>query len=366
MTVSPISKQAFTTMFWRRLIVGTGLALFFAWLAMRPQPGADDRLVKRDFLAMGTLFSVSIYRDEEQPAADAEAQISAVERMLHDYEHRWTVDGDGELGRINAALAAGETADVPRPMRTLFERAARITELSQGRFDVRVGALVRLWGFDDETRFRTAPPEAAAIERTVAALAAAPKLDAPFERYGPADGVLLDFGAIAKGDATDLTVQHLREAGYGNVIVNAGGNLRASGRRGDRAWRIGIRHPRPDASHRLLATLDIEGDEAVITSGDYERYFEYDGRRYHHLLDPHSGQPARGLQAVTVVADNGALADAASTALFVAGPGHWREQATALGLDKILVVEDSGRIVVTAALSGRLQLADGVIAETVP
>jgi FAD:protein FMN transferase len=104
----------------------------------------------------------------------------------------------------------------------------------------------------------------------------------------------------------------------------------------------------------------------VITSGDYERWFEHGGRRYHHLLDPRSGVPASGLQAVTVVAASGALADAASTALFIAGPDAWREAARSMGVDRVFVVDGDGRVRVTAALAGRMRFADGVEVEQIP
>lgn len=353
-------------LFLRRLILGLGLAALFTWLALRPQPGGDARLVEREYLAMGTIVSVSLYLDEGQPRAAADAALTDLEQFLRDYERRWRAWNDGELAAMNAALQRGEAVQVPEPMQPLFARAAALTAASGGRFDVRVGRLVELWGFHDETQFRSAPPEPAALAQALADLAAAPPLSADGAAYGPARGLRLDFGAIAKGDAVDLAVARLRQAGYANVIVNAGGNLRTSGRRGDRPWRIGIRHPRPDAAQRLLATLETSGDEAVITSGDYERYFEFDGRRYHHLLDPHSGYPAQGLQAVTVVAPSGALADAASTALFVAGAQRWREVARALGVEQAFVVGADGGVQVTAALAARVKFVDGLRVETLP
>jgi thiamine biosynthesis lipoprotein len=392
-------------LFFRRLILGMGLAVFFAWLALRPSADSDDdRLVEREFLAMGTLFSVSVYLDPEQQPADAEAALARLERILQDYELRWRAwdlnDADttptptptataapvvdpgagtdvvaaaadpatavsSNLRQINQVLAAGGIATIPEPMRPLFERAAQLSRLSDGRFDVRIGTLVRLWGFDDETHFRDEPPPAAAINAQLQIQAAAPPLPPAGVSYGPAPGIQLDFGAIAKGDATDLAIRQLRESGYPNAIVNAGGNLHAAGHRGERAWRIGIRHPRPDAGHRLLATLDVEGDEAVITSGDYERYFEFEDQRYHHILDPHTGAPARGLSSVSVVADSGATADAASTALFVAGADGWRQLAYALALDKILVVDTAGEVWVTPRLAQRLKFAEGISAHTV-
>lgn len=350
----------------RTLLTGAAVVALVAWLALRPQPGPDPRLVEREFLSMGTILNVSVYLDADQDRAAAEDALGAVETLINDYAQRWSAWGSGALGQLNQRLAAGETVQIPPELQPLFRSAAERTHLSGGLFDVRIGRIVALWGFNDETQFHTAPPDRAALEALRAALAAAPPLPADATQYGPAPGVWLDFGATAKGDATDLAIAELRRRGYPDAIVNAGGNLHAAGRRGDRPWRIGIRHPRPDDNHRVLATLEIAGDEAVITSGDYERYFDHDGRRYHHLLDPRTGEPAQGLQSVTVVAPTGAFADGATTALFVAGPQHWRETAAALGATQAMVVLDDGRVQVTAALAPRLAFADGIQVETVP
>ncbi len=347
--------------FGRRLLVGAFLAALFGWLALRPQPGDDPRLLVREFEAMGTVLSVSVYRNDDQTPAAAEALLDRIAASLRDYEQRWSAWGEGALGAVNRQLAAGERASIPEALQPLLARAADLGERSGGRFDVRIGHLVELWGFHDELKFRTTPPAGTDVAAALTALRAAPPLSASAQDgYGPAPQIRLDLGAIAKGDAVDLAIAQLREAGYPNAIVTAGGNLRAAGRRGDRAWRIGIRHPRPDARHRLLATLDIDTDEAVVTSGDNERYFEFEQQRYHHLLDPHSGQPARGLQSVTlVVPGDAALADAASTALFVAG-AQWPAVAQALGLDQVLVVDAQGRIEATPRLAARLQYSGGL------
>ncbi|MES0874025.1 FAD:protein FMN transferase [Sinimarinibacterium thermocellulolyticum] len=352
-------------LFLRRLALGIGLAVLFTWLALRQPQGEDARLLHEEFLAMGTIVSISLYLGEDQDRADALMALDRARDELMAYAQRWSAWGDGELGRLNQRLAEGERVSIPAALQPLFAQAAQLTHASGGLFDVRIGRLVEIWGFHDEAHYRSTSPDPATLDAAVAALAQAPMLDAAPLAYGPAPAVRFDFGAIAKGDAADRIVASLRAAGYANVIVNAGGNLRAAGRRGARAWRIGVRHPRPNREQRVLATLNIDGDEAVITSGDYERYFEADGRRYHHLLDPRSGQPARGLQAVTVVAPSGALADAASTAIFVAGPQRWRETASALGVDQVFVVDADGRIEVTTALAPRIRFADDAAVTTV-
>jgi thiamine biosynthesis lipoprotein len=348
-----------------RLLTSALLIVLLLWIALRdPQSRPDEvRLLQRESLMMGTLVSLSLYLDDGQSRAQAEAALTGVEHRLQTFEQQWSAWGDGELGQINRTLVAGKSAVIPASLRPLFAEAARATLRSEGRFDVRVGALVKLWGFDDAMHYRQQPPIATDIERLRAALAVAAPLSA--DHIAAAD-IQLDFGAIAKGYAADLAIAQFKQAGFTNAIVNLGGNLRVSGQRGDRAWSIGIRHPRPDQHSRILASLHARGDEAVLTSGDYERYFEFEGRRYHHILDPRTGVPAQGLQSVTVVATEGAWADAASTALFVAGPQHWRETAASMGITQVLVVDAQGGVTVTKALAPRLQFAEGIQPQVVP
>lgn len=347
-----------------RLLTSALLIVLLLWIALRdPQHTEDARLLQRESLMMGTLVSLSVYLDENQSRAQAEAALTNVEHQLQQFDQQWSAWGDGELGQVNRRLIAGESATIPVSLKPLFAEAARANLVSEGRFDVRVGALVKLWGFDDAAHYRQQPPPAADIERLRAALAAAAPLSADNDS---ARNIELDFGAIAKGYAADLAIAQLKQAGFANAIVNLGGNLRVSGQRGDRAWSIGIRHPRPNEHARILASLRTHGDEAVITSGDYERYFEFEGHRYHHILDPKTGAPAQGLQSVTVVTAEGAWADAASTALFVAGPEHWRETATRMGITQVLVVDAQGGVTVTQALAPRLQFSEGIRPKVVP
>jgi len=163
--------------------------------------------------------------------------------------------------------------------------------------------------------------------------------------------VALDLGAYAKGYAVDVAIEALRKRGIHNAIVNAGGNLRLIGSKGKRPWRIGVRDPRGAG---VIASLEAGNDEAVITSGDYERYFDYQGQRYHHIIDPRSGYPARGAIATTIIARDGLSADVASTALLIAGPDHWRETARALGIEEAMLIDDKGVVHITRALMQRI------------
>ncbi|HKI61198.1 MAG TPA: FAD:protein FMN transferase, partial [Mariprofundaceae bacterium] len=128
---------------------------------------------------------------------------------------------------------------------------------------------------------------------------------------------MLDFGAIAKGYAIDRGIAILRKHGIQNAIINAGGDIRIIGSHDGKPWRIGLRHPRNKGE--VLGTLSLVGDISIVTSGDYERYFDYKGKRYHHILNPQTGFPATASQSATVLAQEATLADAWSTALFVRG-----------------------------------------------
>jgi thiamine biosynthesis lipoprotein len=328
------------------------------------QPPADAELVRRSFLAMGTEIHLTVFAPTADAQANARQAEAGVEQLFHDFDARWSPWGDGDLARLNVDLAAGRVVEVPHAMQPLFRRAWTLHELSGGLFEPRIGGLVRLWGFDDAARLPTAPPASSALSAALAALHAAPDY-VEGQAYGPAPGVMWDFGAIAKGAVVDQALAQLHAAGFDNAIVDAGGNLAARGRHGARPWHIAIRHPRPESGQRFLATLDV-GDEAVNTHGDYERYFVYQGRRYSHILDPADGQPARGFESVTVVDRDGALADAGGAALFVAGPAHWRALADKLGLRQVVVVDAQGKVTVTAALAPRLQWPAGIKAEVVP
>ena len=170
------------------------------------------------------------------------------------------------------------------------------------------------------------------------------------------DSLILEFEAFRDGRGFSLAAI-LRGQGVKNALINIGGNVMALGSKGGQPWRIGIQHPRAATP---LATLELRDGEAVGTSGDYQRYFELEGRRYCHLLDPRSGQPAQGTQAVTVLvtprAGAGALSDAASKPLFIAAAGDWRGLAQRLGVTHALRIDSDGVMHVTAAFHARLTM----------
>lgn len=316
-------------------------------------------LVKMNFFAMGTRVSVSVSvpgtRRRRNEAAEA---IRDVERLMQDFgRHAWAW-GHGELAHFNAQLASGVAAEIPLRLRDLFARAWSISRATEGRYEPRIARLVHLWGFHDLAAMRDTPPDPRQVAELLAAMRDAPDYDGG-ACYGPAPAVGWDFGGIGKGWIVDEALRLLRLRGFDDAVVDAGGNLATSGARGDTPWRIGIRDPRSDAdAPRLVATL-IARNEAVNTHGDDQRYFEFQGQRYAHLLDPSTGCPARGLRCLTVVHADGTLAEAAGAALYVAGRQRWPQLARRLGLDYVLAVDEDGRIEATMALLKRIRSENG-------
>jgi len=322
------------------------------------------QIVKRIFLAMGTQVSVTLAIEKSRSRSDAEAAIDVVETRIEQFGRDAWAWGDGRLAQLNRALASGEEITLPADLLPLFRRAWEIRQKTGGLYEPRIAALVRLWGFHDAAELGTAPPLEHQVQALLAALQTAPDYDGG-ERYGPAPNIGWDFGGIGKGHIVDAALDQLRELGYPNAIVDAGGNLAARGIRGDRHWHVGIRDPRVPAERGvLLASLDVQ-DETVNTHGDDQRSFEHEGRRYGHILDPRTGAPVSGLRALTVVHADGCIAEAEGAALFVAGDPGWRDAARGLGLNQVLAMSADGRVRASTALAARLHAQPGIQIEAI-
>jgi len=300
---------------------------------------------------MGTLVEVTIIGEEEAVTDKAYAAILDDFSYMHNTWHPWQRNA---LARINSLLKTGAPFSLAPSILPLIERSTLLSEQSNGLFNPAIGGLVKLWGFhQDDIDEVFGPPEPEAIE---AFLQDMPQMsDIHYENltmHGSNANIHLDFGGFAKGVAVDTTIEHLREFGISNAIINAGGDLRAIGQRGDRPWRIGIRNPRGEG---VFASIEISGDESVFTSGDYERYFTADNTRYHHIIDPRTGYPADQTQSVTVLHNDAATADAAATALFIAGPEQWHSIARAMGIKYVMLIDKSGKVHMNPAMAKRIE-----------
>jgi len=293
---------------------------------------------------MGTRYRVTVpaaarVRDEDALGAELRAVLDGVDGRMSTYRP------DAELARFNAA-ASTAWFDVSDETREVVEQAVAVARGSGGAFDPTVGPLVDLWGFGPEARTGRPPaPAAVAARRRAVGVEHLETRGTPSQLRKHRPDVRLDLSGIAKGHALDRLAACLDARGLRAYLVDVGGELRARGERAPGApWRVGIERPVPGATD-LVATLAL-GDEALATSGDYRQFFDAGGRRYCHLIDPRRGAPVdHDLAAVTVVARDGAEADAWATALMVLGPDAGEARARARGLAALFVVRAAGAMV---------------------
>ncbi len=340
-------------------IVASGLVRFARPVLQAPGPllvlaallasgcAEPPERVERRLFAMGTWVDLTVIASPRTAAAALDEAEAFLHRFQIDY-YAWA--DDGELARLNRALAAGREATVSPAMAALLAEAQRLSAASGRAFDPGVGALVARYGFHDAAAGEPHALPAAAVDAWLAAGESIANIEIDGHIVTSSAPVWLDLGAIAKGEAVDRLLNLLAEHGITDALVNAGGDLRVLGHRRGRPWRIGIQAPRAD---EILAVVTLEHGEAAFTSGDYERYVDDAGRRLHHIIDPRTGRPADETRAITVVAHGGVLADAAATALFVAGD-DWERVAEALGIEAVLRVDANGRVETTDAMRRRL------------
>ena len=307
---------------------------------------------KRTILKFGTLIDITLY--DVKPAL-AEKALNQIEANFNQYHADWTSWQDSPLTRINQKLADNQETQAPASIIALIEKSQQLSKNSHGLFNPSINQLIRLWQFhrSDEPDIR--PPDHQAI---LDWLQTKPDMDNlkfnGSKLHSTNPNTQLNFGAFAKGYAIDLSFDYLHSLGISNAIINAGGDLSVRGRHGDRPWKIGIRHPRED---HIIAWLEARDKESIVTSGDYERYYEYKGRRYHHILDPRTGYPARGATSVTVIHHNAGTADAAATALFVAGSEQWQDIAQSMGIEYVMLIDTQGQIHLTKKMAKRIHFS---------
>lgn len=331
----------------RTLTIALLVLIVAATTACAPTP---TPLHQQQLLAFGTLVDISIAGADKDAAQEASA---AVIRILNELHHRWHAWEPGPLTEINARLARGEAATLAPDQIAAIREAQRLSRASGDLFNPAIGRLIAAWGFHaDERPAGLPPPQPALIHERVAPHPTMADLRIEGDRLRSDNrAVQLDFGAYMKGYGVDRAIEELRRRGIHNALINAGGDLRAIGRRGDRPWRIGIRDPRGPG---IFASLDIDGDESVYTSGDYERYFDYGGKRYQHIIDPRSGYPAEGAMSATVIYPGGGAGGGASTALMVAGPQGWREVVRGMQLKYAMLIASDRTVYMTPAMAKRI------------
>lgn len=307
----------------------------------------------RDVFAMDTYMNLKVW------APDGDALLDDAAEMISQLENRFSVTiPDSDISQINAAH--GTPVTVSADTAAVIEKALEIGQETDGALDISLYPVSRAWGFTTGEYHVPAQEKLDALLENVDFS----RISLNGETVTIPDGMEIDIGAVAKGYTSDRLIALFRENEAESAIVSLGGNVQALGTKPDGSdWKVAVVNP--FSPQEKMCILEI-ADQAVITSGNYERYFEENGTRYHHIMDRTDGCPAdNGLVSVTVIGDSGLTCDALSTALFVEGTeeaiAYWK---TAGDFEMILVTED-GEILYTEGLSDDFENVSGMTAEVI-
>ena len=283
------------------------LGLFFITSCSKPESSAH----RRSQFLMGTLVEISVYEKDKDLAQlaiqNAFDEIQRMEKLMS------THIPTSEISQINQS-AGLRTVSVSPEVLEVIRRALYWAEQTDGALDVSIGPVHELWDFDGD---HPALPDKNTLAQELLKVDYR-KIQIESQTVFLMDkGMRLHLGAIAKGYAVDQAINILQDSNIRHALINAGGDLKTLGKRPDQtAWKIGLQHPRRPES--ILASFSLT-EKAVATSGDYQKYFDHEGIRYHHILNPKTGYPVTGVMSATVVAKTVMDADSLSTALFVMG-----------------------------------------------
>lgn len=311
--------------------------------------GQESVVITRAQMQMGTLVKITAVAGTESTAQAAASAGFAEIRRLEELLSTWIPTS--ELSRVNASAGI---KPVPVSLETwmVVQRAKQAAELTGGGFNIAIGPAVDLWRVTEDQRIPT-EAELAALRPLVDLQAVRADLHEQ-TLYLEKPGMRIDVGGIGKGFAADYAVMAMQQAGASAGVVALSGDIKTFGQLpGGKKFPVGIQHPRKEGA--VLVFIDLE-DEAISTAGDYERFFERDGVRYHHILDPKTLQPARGCQSVTVIAKEGVWADGLDTGIFVMGPERGMELIERLPNVEAIIVDRDGHMLVSSGLKSRIRL----------
>nr|MDP2191913.1 FAD:protein FMN transferase [Rhodoferax sp.] len=300
----------------------------------------------------GTSVQISIYGESQARANVLGTRVLQEFERLHHKFHAWQPSA---LTALNDSIARGETFQADAEMVDLLKAATALAENSDNTFNPAIGRLIRLWGFQS-SEITPQGPSAAQVKRWVDANPRMSDLVFDGTRISSRNkAVMLDLGGFAKGYALDRAAQILRAEQVEAALVNIGGNILAIGQPGERPWRVGVQDPRGDG---MVASVDLHDNEAIGTSGDYQRYFMQDGKRRPHIIDPRTGEPIDLVASVTIITaggtDAGTRSDGNTKPLFIVGPQHWQVMAQRLGLKEVMLIDVNRNIEITPALRTRM------------
>jgi FAD:protein FMN transferase len=324
----------------------------------------EEPIYNTQSYVFGTLVDITIYGEPPLEAENIASEIMRQFQTLHNRLHAWR---PSEIKTLNHTFSKGKSpASIKPDIAAMLAEATTLSIDSNGAFNPAIGKLIELWGFHHD-EFKPVKIEAGKIQSL---LSEKPQMVDIVLQEGKAfsnnSAVQLDLGGYAKGYALDQALSFLRQSGVKSALINIGGNIIALGKRGDKPWRVGIQNPRkPEA----IATLELPSGWAIGTSGDYQRYFELNGKRYCHIINPDTGYPVEGVQSVTVLippqSNAGVLSDVTSKPIFIAAPSNRAKAAENMHVNDYLIIESADKIFASPAMAKRLKWLDKTAASHV-
>ena len=328
-----------------------GLAVLLCLVCLPACQGTSFCVLKEDY-AMATRVTLRLFGKQSEEMESAATELL---REVHALEGKlsWRLDSS-ETAQVNAAAGSNQPVLAPEAA-GILRRVLPVGEQSGWLFNPAVGPLTRLWDIGGEQQRLPGGDEIAAVLplcRVDGVAVDGDEVELLFPQMA------LDLGAVGKGAACDLLRRGFQERNIEAAVATVGGSVVTYGKKPDGgSWSVAVRDPADSAE--TLGTILVEGTAFLSTSGDYERYFEQDGVRYHHLLNPFTGYPgSSGLTSVTVLCDNGAVADALSTAAFLLGAEDGKKLLGTFGAEGIFVAQD-GQIFLTQGMAERFELKAG-------
>lgn len=299
---------------------------------------------------MGSQLRLAAWTSDEANAIDTFEHVFREFDRLENLLSVWKDASDVVRMNKNAGITP---VPVSQDTITVLRDAAEASVLTRGKFDITFGALSDIWRFDHDQD--NIVPDRQLIETRLTRIDyRAVQVDATARTaFIARPNVRIHLGGIGKGYAIDRAVALLKQRGFADFMIQSGGDLYVAGRDGGKPWKLGIADPR--GTHEPFATLHIT-DGTLSTSGDYERFFMKDGVRYHHLLDPDFGEPARGCRSVTIVANRAVMADVLSTGVFILGPDEGMKLIEQLPDVEGVIVTSDNEVMISSGLRDRLEL----------
>ena len=306
-------------------------------------------LATRAYPSMGSQLTLSAWTTDEKRAGETFDQIRREFDRLENLLSVWKDGSDVVRINKNAGIAP---AKVDRDTIELLRIAREGSELTRGKFDITFGALSDIWRFDHDQD--NVIPDRSLIEARLKRIDyRAVEIDSTAgTAFINRPGTRIHLGGIGKGYAIDRAVAMLKVRGFGDFMIQFGGDLYVAGSDRGKPWKLAIADPR--GKHDPFATLQIT-DGTFSTSGDYERFFIKDGKRYHHLIDPDFGEPATGCRSVTIVTNRAVMADVLSTGVFILGPDEGMKLIEQLPDVEGVIVTSDNEVLVSSGLKGRLE-----------